>query len=57
MIKYWEIAEREVRERGLDTCQGQLSRELIDAYVRSAVNYCYPSVGVPSGSLRAEALM
>lgn len=44
MLRYWETAEREVRERGLDTCQGQLSRELIDAYVRSAVDYCHPVV-------------
>lgn len=44
MLKYWEIAEREVAEKGLDTCKGQLSRELIDAYVRSAIDYCHPSV-------------
>jgi len=41
MIKYWEIAEKEVQERGLDTCKGQLGRELIDAYIRSNVDYCH----------------
>jgi hypothetical protein len=44
MIKYFEIAEREVKARGLDTCDGQLGRELIDAYARSAIDYCRPHV-------------
>lgn len=44
MLKYWEIAEREVKERGLDTCDGQLSRGLIDSYVRSELDYCHPPV-------------
>jgi hypothetical protein len=44
MIKYWEIAEKEVQEHGLDTCKGQLGRELIDAYIRSTVDYCHPAV-------------
>jgi hypothetical protein len=47
MLKYWEIAEREVEERGLDTCNGQLGRELIDAHIRTAVDYCHSSVSLP----------
>jgi hypothetical protein len=45
MLKYWEIAEREVKEKGLDTCNGQLGRELIDAHIRTTVDYCHPPVG------------
>jgi hypothetical protein len=45
MLKYWEIAEREVKERGLDTCNGQLGRELIDAHIRTTIDYCHPPVG------------
>lgn len=48
MLKYWDIAEREVKERGLDTCKGQLSRELVDAYVRSVLDYCHPAVCLKS---------
>lgn len=44
MLKYWDIAEREVQERGLDTCNGQLGRELIDAHIRTTVDYCHPPV-------------
>jgi hypothetical protein len=44
MVKYFEVAEREVKARGLDTCDGQLGRELIDAYARSAIDYCRPHV-------------
>jgi hypothetical protein len=44
MLKYWDIAEREVKERGLDTCDGQLGRELINAHVRTTVAYCRPPV-------------
>jgi len=44
MLKYWEIAEREVEERGLDTCNGQLGRELVDAHIRTIVDYCHPPV-------------
>lgn len=56
MIKYWEIAEEDVKEKGLDTCNGQLSRELIDAYARSAINYCHPPVS-PSHKLLSLELM
>jgi hypothetical protein len=45
MLKYWEIAEREVKERGLATCNGQLGRELIDAHIRTTIDYCHPPVG------------
>ena len=49
MLKYWELAEREVKERGLDTCSGQLGRELIDAHIRTTVDYCHPPVGPAFG--------
>jgi len=49
MLKYWEIAEREVKESGLDTCNGQLGRELIDAHIRTTVDYCHPPVGPAFG--------
>jgi hypothetical protein len=45
MLKYWELAEREIKARGLDTCNGQLGRELIDAHIRTTVDYCHPLVG------------
>jgi hypothetical protein len=45
MLAFWELAEREVEERGLDTCKGQLSSELIDAYHRSHMAYCLPAAG------------
>jgi hypothetical protein len=45
MLRYWEIAEREVKARGLDTCNGQLGRELIDAHIRTTVDYCHTPVG------------
>ena len=53
MLKYWEIAEREVKESGLDTCNGQLGRELIDAHIRTTVDYCHPPVG-PAFTGRAD---
>jgi hypothetical protein len=61
MLKYWSIAENEVQARGLDTCSGQLSRDLIDAYIRSTVDYCHPSVSQsprdrhPTDRLQAHA--
>jgi hypothetical protein len=45
MLKYWELAEREIKERGLDTCNGQLGREFVDAHIRTTVDYCHPPVG------------
>jgi len=44
MLKYWNIAEREVKERGLDTCNGQLGRELMDAHLRTTIDYCHSPV-------------
>lgn len=44
MLKYWNIAEKEVKERGLDTCNGQLGRELIDAHLRTTIDYCHSPV-------------
>ncbi|WWC68932.1 uncharacterized protein I206_102868 [Kwoniella pini CBS 10737] len=42
MIAFWELAEKEVKARSLDTCNGQLGRELIDAYHSSQLGYCVP---------------
>lgn len=42
MLAFWELAEKEVKARGLDTCQGQLSKELVEAYHRSQMAYCLP---------------
>ena len=42
MLAFWELAEKQVAAGGLDTCGGQLGRELIDAYHRSQVAYCVP---------------
>ena len=43
MLAFWELAEKEISERQLDTCKGQLGRELIDAYHRSQFAYCLPA--------------
>jgi hypothetical protein len=43
MLAFWELAEKEVGERQLDTCQGQLGREFIEAYHRSHMAYCLPN--------------
>ncbi|WWD16799.1 hypothetical protein CI109_101231 [Kwoniella shandongensis] len=40
MITFLELAEKEVKARGLDTCYGQLGRELIEAYHEGQVDYC-----------------
>ncbi|WWC59922.1 uncharacterized protein I303_102484 [Kwoniella dejecticola CBS 10117] len=42
MVAIWELAEKEVKARGLDTCNGQLGRELVDAYHSSQLGYCVP---------------
>ncbi|KAK6906892.1 hypothetical protein I204_00305 [Kwoniella mangroviensis CBS 8886] len=42
MLAFWDLAEKEVKARGLDTCNGQLSRELVDAYHSSQLAYCVP---------------
>ncbi|KAJ6525817.1 hypothetical protein DFH09DRAFT_1286060 [Mycena vulgaris] len=36
-------AQAEVRARGLDTCGGQLSAPMVDAYLTAAVPYCVPA--------------
>jgi hypothetical protein len=42
MLAFWELAEKEVNARGLDTCGDQLGYGLIEAYHRSQVAYCMP---------------
>lgn len=42
MLAFWELAEKEVKAKNLDTCHGQLSTELIDAYHQSQMAYCLP---------------
>ncbi|WVQ83512.1 hypothetical protein IAT38_005653 [Cryptococcus sp. DSM 104549] len=42
MLAFWELAEKEVEARGLNTCHGQLGRELVEAYHSSEVAYCEP---------------
>ena len=56
MLAFFELAEKEVKTRGLDTCDGQLGKELIDAYHRSHMAYCLPQGEhslVPNTSLTA----
>ncbi|KAJ6525826.1 hypothetical protein DFH09DRAFT_1371827 [Mycena vulgaris] len=36
-------AQAEIRARGLDTCGGQLSAPMVDAYLTAAVPYCVPA--------------
>ncbi|KAL7418598.1 hypothetical protein Q5752_007056 [Cryptotrichosporon argae] len=48
-LAFWELAEREVAARRLDTCGGKLGRELVDAYARHEVAYCVPP-GVDAGA-------
>ncbi|WVF66739.1 hypothetical protein IAT40_001481 [Kwoniella sp. CBS 6097] len=42
MLAFWELAEKEVAARGLDTCNGQLSGPLVDAYHQAELTYCAP---------------
>jgi hypothetical protein len=42
-LAFWDLAEREVEARGLDTCSGQLSRELIEGYHETQMTYCAPA--------------
>ncbi|WVR04104.1 hypothetical protein IAU60_001103 [Kwoniella sp. DSM 27419] len=43
MAAFWDLAEKEVAARGLDTCNGQLSRELVTAYHEAELAYCLPA--------------
>ncbi|KAJ7917974.1 hypothetical protein B0H13DRAFT_308166 [Mycena leptocephala] len=38
-------AQAEIRERGLDTCGGQLGSKMVDTYMKNKVEYCKPSGG------------
>jgi hypothetical protein len=42
MLAFWELAEKEIGQRKLDTCNDQLGRGLIEAYHRTALDYCLP---------------
>ncbi|OCF42522.1 hypothetical protein I317_03638 [Kwoniella heveanensis CBS 569] len=49
MLAFWELAEKEVAARGLDTCNGQLSGPLVDAYHEAEMTYCAPPGHVEAG--------
>lgn len=42
MLAFWDLAEEEIEARGLDTCNGQISREFIDGYHQTHFDYCLP---------------
>ncbi|WVQ77816.1 hypothetical protein IAR50_007506 [Cryptococcus sp. DSM 104548] len=42
MLAFWELAQKEVEERGLDTCSDQLGKGLVEGYHRSQMDYCIP---------------
>lgn len=42
MLAFWELAEKEVAAKGLDTCNDQLGRGLVEGYHSSELAYCLP---------------
>lgn len=42
ILKFFDQAEREIAARGLDTCDDQLGRSLIEAYHRTRMDYLRP---------------
>jgi hypothetical protein len=42
LLSFGELAEKEVEERGLDTCWGKLGRRFIDEYHSTDLAYCIP---------------
>lgn len=42
MLAFWELAEKEVAAKGLDTCNDQLGRGLVEGYHSSELAYCVP---------------
>lgn len=40
LLSFWDLAEKEVENRGLDTCWGKLGRRLIDEYHSTELVYC-----------------
>lgn len=40
IARFWEVAESQVGSRELDTCDEKLGRSLIDAYIRTRIDYC-----------------
>ncbi|RXK35673.1 hypothetical protein M231_07046 [Tremella mesenterica] len=41
-LAFWQLAEKEISEHGLDTCNDQLGRSLVEAYHSSQLEYCVP---------------
>ena len=59
MLAFWDLAEREVQARQVDTCRGQLGREFIDAYQRTELDYCLApdaAGGFVPGTIRNDSL-
>ncbi|WVQ94352.1 hypothetical protein IAU59_001431 [Kwoniella sp. CBS 9459] len=54
MLAFWELAEKEVAARSLDTCNGQLSGPLIDAYHEAELTYCAPGEQLEQGQGEGE---
>lgn len=42
ILSFWDLAEKEVAVKGLDTCDDQLGRRFIDAYHETDFAYCTP---------------
>lgn len=47
-LELWELAEREIEERRLDTCDDKLGRGLIEAYHRTRRDYVAPLDTAPA---------
>lgn len=43
MLDFWRLAESEISQRALDTCNDKLGRSLVDAYHRHRITYLRPS--------------
>jgi hypothetical protein len=54
LLAFWDLAEKEVSARGLDTCNDQLGRRFIDAYHDTDLAYCTPE-GQTLGPLEVAA--
>lgn len=54
LVSFWDLAEREVAAKSLDTCESQLGRQFIDSYHETELPYCVPH-GLPSGQNAAAA--
>lgn len=52
ILAFWDLAEREVLARSLDTCDDKLGRRFIEAYASTQMAYC-----VPEGTAEDAAAM